>query len=374
MKTTPLQICLLFLLCPFFFFGQIKISEDLQASTIAKQTNNKLYFVDFWATWCGPCIHVSKYLTTLQKRFPNDFYIVSLTQESPQVVKIFLKKHQTELAVAIDFEGNTFKKNVVKSLPYGILYNANGRKLWEGHPAELKENHISKFLKQNRKRISLRKMFKVINYKKEELKQQYAPTDDFEYSKIQDVVEGEFQVIYKDSFIELKGTLQDILAYSHKVYKNQIKVSSEINKTYHMVFKYDTDAFRNMNSSILDALKMQQNNEVIRGEAIVFNIDKPTLWDTKQIDWGTNNERFLIGDSEIQADNVPVSEVVYNMSKLLDTPIIINGKNIDNQLHDWQLHYKYFDLMASSFRDTYGIDIEKKTTKYPQYIITKKTP
>jgi len=108
----------LYLLCFFssmFIFGQIKISEYIQPSSIATQTNNKLYFVYFWATWDGPCIHASKYIESLQKQYPENFYVLSLSQESPEVVKRFVLKHKNGLATAIDYEGETFPKYKVYS-------------------------------------------------------------------------------------------------------------------------------------------------------------------------------------------------------------------------------------------------------------------
>jgi hypothetical protein len=56
---------------------------------------------------------------------------------------------------------------------------------------------------------------------------------------------------------------------------------------------------------------------------------------------------------------------------VLETPIVL-ASNIENQEHDWDIHYKYFDLMVSIMKDNYGIDIEKKVIEYPEYIITRR--
>lgn len=367
-------IYLLCFLCPLIFLGQIKVSEKIQDSYITTQDENALYFVDFWATWCMPCIHVSKYLESLQRQYPDNFYILSLSQENPEVVKRFMKKHKMDLAIAIDYQGETFQKNNIQSLPYGILYNAKGEKLWEGHPAEFKAHHIKKFLRENKKKIAVDKMFKSQSYKKEFVSNIEIPKKDFEYSKIRADKVAEIQAIKKRTYIELQGTLQDILAYSFNVFKDQIKIPSALNKSYKMSFKLKSEAYLNMSKTILEALKLNQFNSENEGEALIFNLKKPTFWDTRQIDWGTDSQAFLIGDSDIQADNVTLNQVKYQLATLLKTPIVISNENLDNKLHDWQIHYKYFDLMASSFKDNYGIQIEKKIVKYPQYIITKKTP
>jgi len=355
------------------FLGQIKISENIQDSNIATQNENALYFVDFWATWCMPCVHVSKYLETLQTQYPDNFYILSLSQENPEIVKRFMKKHKIDLAVAIDYQGETFQKNNIQSLPHGILYNAKGEKLWEGHPAEFKAFHIKRFLKENRKTIAVNKMFKAQYYKTVAVLKNETQKKDFEYSKM-NIETSNIQVLKKQKYIELQGDLQDILGYAFNVYKEQIKIPSALNKVYKMSFKFKTDAYFNMSETILEALKLNQINSEIEGEALVFDLKNPTFWDTRQIDWGADSQSFLIGDSDIQADNVSLNKVTYQLATLLETPIVISEKHLDNKLHDWQIHYKYFDLMVSSLSDNYGIQIKKRTVKYPQYIITKKAP
>lgn len=376
MKLRKLSIYLFVFLSPVVVLGQVEISEYIQTSKLSKTENNSLYFIDFWATWCGPCIHVAQYLEILQKQYPNDFYVVSLTKENPEVVKRFIKKHKTRLAVAIDFDGETFRKHKISNLPYGVLYNAKGKKLWEGHPAEFKKSHVKRFLKNNdTKRISIDKMFKISVYSKETLKEGDMLKKDFEFLKlIKDQDFNSMQVLRERNFLELKGSLQDILAYTLHVHKKQIDISDDLNKFYQMRFKLDTNAFFNKAETIMEALTISKEAIKEKGEALVFNIEKPTFWDSRQIDWGSENSHFLIGDTDIQADNVSLSQIKYQLANLLETPIVIKNYEDDSKLHDWQIHYKYFDLMVSSMNDNYGIKTQKKTTSYIKYLITKKAP
>lgn len=366
-------------LCCFFiptiFFGQIKISESIQLSTIAKEDENSLYFIDFWATWCKPCIHVSKYLESLQRQYTEDFYILSLTKENPSVVKRFLIKHKINLGVAIDYDGETFDKYKVQSLPYGILLNANGEKLWEGHPADFKTTHIKTFLKLTTKKQSVSNMIKIEAYKSSIANSVEIIDSDFNFEKLPvNDVKDPLRVVKYKSHIELQGSLQKILAYTSNIHSSQIEIPESLNHSYKMHFKFDSNAYTNKSATILDALKIEHMYTEEKGEVLVFDVKTPMFWDTKQIDWGEDTQHFLIGDSEIQADNVTLNQVKYQLSKLLEMPIIINNEKHENTLHDWQIHYKYFGLMASSMSDNYGIDVVKTIANYPKYIIKQKAP
>ncbi len=373
MKFKKSIVFFIIVLSPMFFFGQIKLSKEIQSSKIAQSEENSLYFIDFWATWCGPCIHASKYLESLQKQFPNDFYIVSLTQESPEVINRFMEKHKTGLAVAIDYQGETFTNNNISSLPYGVLYNAKGLKLWEGHAADLKDYNIREFLRNNKTKVSLSSFFKVHKYE-EAVKEKVAEVKkDFTYIQNNDIESEstEIQVYDKANFLEIKGSLQDILSYSLKSYKEQIKLPDHLNKYYEMRFKKGSKEFYNQEKFILRALKLKKENEEKRGDVILLDVKIPNFWDTKQIDWGEDNPKYLIGDSDIKADNVTLGDVSYKLANLLEIPVLFLNSEIDEELHDWQIHYKYFKLMYSNFND-YGINIEKKRSVYIEHVYKSK--
>ena len=367
--------CILVFICAMFtssfLYAQIKISENIKESTLAKSKDNSLYFIDFWATWCKPCIHVSKYLESLQKQYPEDFYILSLSQESPEVVNKFLLKHKINLAVAIDYEGETFTKNNIYSLPYGILYNAHGEKLWEGHPAEFKYYHLDGYLSQNKKKIHVNTFFETVKYEQVTAKNTVHKMD-FEYSSIKEYNEfSNFQVIDNDSYVQLNGNLQDIIAYVLSSNKNQVEIPNNLNNYYSMYFKKASKSFLDKEKTIFKALKLKKIEIEKEGEVLFLDIKNANFWDTNQIQWEGNTQKYLIGDSDIQADNVSLKEVAYKLSNVLEKPIVFNKEITDNSLHDWQIHYKYFELMTANLYD-YGLKIERKTTKYPQFIITEK--
>ena len=364
-------LCLLLILVPTLFFGQIHISNKVKESTISSTQDNALYFIDFWATWCGPCIHVSKYLESLQRQFPEKFYILSLTQESKDVVDRFMTKHDIGLAVAIDYEGETFAENNITSLPFGILFNAEGKKLWEGHAADLKSYDIARYLRTNKTTISINDFFDLEAYKQAEIVVETEEKRKKSFKFLELDINSEstsgIQMVNKNGYLEIEGHLQDLLAYALHSNKSQIKIPKNINKYYKMYFEEGSRAYENKESYISRALKLKQKTIEKEGEVLVLNINTPNFWDTSQINWGVGNPKYLIGDSDIQADNISLNDMIYQLSFLLETPIVLDSAYEGETLHDWQIHYKYFEFMVSNL-DEYGINTEKKTLTYPEYV------
>jgi len=364
------------LISAVFFSGllyvnsQIQVSKYIQHSKIATQDENALYFIDFWATWCGPCIHASKYIESLQKQYPNNFYVLSLSKESPDIVEKFNTKHKNGLATAIDHEGSTFAKHNISALPYSVLYNAKGEVLWSGNPTDFKPRHIEKFLRKNKEKISISSMIEVQNYTNILIDNtENSFKKDIHVEPLEENLYETLQVIKHNDYLELTGSLKRILAYAYNVYEKQIVIPQSINKSYTIRIKYNTNSYKNKPKYISQILKLKKAIKKEKGDGLFLDISSSTFWDTKQIDWGMDTQNFLVGDSFIKGDDVTLKEISYQLANALEMPVAFSESELENTLHDWDIHYKYFDLMTSALEDTYGIKAEKRIIEYPIYHI-----
>jgi len=371
-KNKRFSLVIICILATTYSFSQIKVSEFLQESKIASSKSNKLYFVDFWATWCVPCITAKEHLGVLQKQFPSDFYVVSLSMENPLKVERFLKNKPNSLAVAIDYKGETFKDYNVNALPDGILLNAQGKVLWQGGAADLKATMISRFLRQQTSNASLASVFNIIGV--EELADtEYKPSEVLEIKPLNSTIEG-LDVVDNEKYLKLSGSLKNIVGYLAKIYKNQIVLEDGLDTNYEVYFKKPFNTNENLAFKLITEMKLGIKRELNEGEGINFTVTNPKFWDTDQIDWGKNNAKYLVGDSDIKADNASLKDIAYQLAYVLDMPVIVPD---DSQLsltpHDWEFHYKFFKLMQSDLEDNFGIKAEKKTISYPVYYIQKKS-
>ena len=373
LKKKHFTLIIICILTATYSYGQIKVSEFIQDSKIASAENNKLYFIDFWATWCGPCITAKEQLGVLQKQFPNDLYIVSLTKESPLTVERFLKGKPTELAIAIDYNGETFNSYKVAILPDGVLINADGKVLWRGGAPDLKKEMVSKFLRQQKGESALNSVVKVLKVE-EEIIDDYMPTEDLEIKTILNSFE-DLDVSDTTNYLKLSGSLNRIVSYLAKIYKNQIVLEEGLDMNYEIYFKKPFDKNENLAVKLITEMNLAIERKISEGEGISFVVDSPKFWNTDQIDWGKNNAQYLVDDSQIKADNVSLRDVAYQLAYVLDMPIIVPDDNeISLTLHDWDFHYKFFQLMQSDLEDNYGIKAEKKKITFPVYHIQKIVP
>jgi thiol-disulfide isomerase/thioredoxin len=96
----------------------------------------KIVLVEFWATWCGPCIESIPHLNELQKKYADKgFTILSFTEQNRQGIENFLKR--TPIIYAIGLESDdTFDRYGVSGIPQAFLMDESGKILWKGNSGD----------------------------------------------------------------------------------------------------------------------------------------------------------------------------------------------------------------------------------------------
>ena len=100
--------------------------EDLSGKRVSlKDFRGKAVFLNFWATWCPPCVVEMPSMEKLHKEFRDDGLVILAInfRETPEQAKAFVKKHKLTFTVLLDLEGSVFELYQAWALPVTTIVN-----------------------------------------------------------------------------------------------------------------------------------------------------------------------------------------------------------------------------------------------------------
>lgn len=348
---------------------RINITDWIKNAPADKNLDHKYIVLEFWATWCGPCIAAVPHMNKIQKEFhQKDLYYISITDESVDKVERTLKRIAFKSIVATDLTKETqinFGDGVkgLETYPLTILIDKYGIVKWIGEPKNLNSSIMSSFLSNTTTGFN--------DYKSEktEINKETNRTFDFKelitnkeikhYFDLQETSENKMlkqavgtSVIYLKSY-KLKDIYKDLF----NVKNNQLKLPENLkNKHFDLMYK-NTEAPKNLSvleSQILNSLHITKQIDFEPTKVNVVTVQDPSLLEE------TLEKRF---SSKSEADNkiiftaFTIKNVLNELSNLAYEPFYFTEDN--ETKYDFIINTTSKNDIINSLK-SYGLKTEEK--------------
>lgn len=137
---------------------EIRYSKWLKGTPVKSYEKDRIYVLEFWATWCGPCIQAMPALSEYARKHPEVTIIAYNVMEKvggrpydsalPNIEK-FVKSmgDKMDFNVAVDdndqyMQNNWLKRAAINAIPATMIVK-EGKLIWIGTPREMEETIVS---------------------------------------------------------------------------------------------------------------------------------------------------------------------------------------------------------------------------------------
>jgi cytochrome c biogenesis protein CcmG, thiol:disulfide interchange protein DsbE len=93
----------------------------------------KMVLIDFWATWCKPCLVSIPKLNQFHRKHKDRLAIIGVSDETSETVRAH-QGAKINYAVAVDTQRRMYEKLGIENIPHLIIVDPTGIVRWEGFP------------------------------------------------------------------------------------------------------------------------------------------------------------------------------------------------------------------------------------------------
>lgn len=106
----------------------------VKADPFLNKYKGEVVLVDFWASWCTPCLLSLPWLKDMQRKYHKQgFRVISINiDNNKKQADRFISRFKFDLEVIFDSEKKYYKAMSVESMPTGFLYSRKGSLAYRG--------------------------------------------------------------------------------------------------------------------------------------------------------------------------------------------------------------------------------------------------
>ncbi|MCW5860796.1 MAG: redoxin family protein [Caldilineales bacterium] len=125
----------------------------LKGGPVAWLEPDKLYLVECWATWCGPCRATIPHVDALHRKYGGRGLVVigqNVWEDDREAVLTFIREQGEAMSYPVAADDGSFARDWltaagVEGIPHAFIVR-EGKLLWKCHPSELDETVLESML------------------------------------------------------------------------------------------------------------------------------------------------------------------------------------------------------------------------------------
>jgi thiol-disulfide isomerase/thioredoxin len=360
---------------PNYTFKNILNSKESEMSI--QDLKGKTVILEFWATWCSPCIPAMKKLDSLQKKFEDKIEIITISAERNEQLEKFIKSSNTSLRIVSD---STHTANFkYKTIPHSIIIDKNGIVRAITSPENINVNVIENLISNNEIELDLKDDFYIDPNLKVKTIKTFANSDyrielkSFDQEKrsgrrILKDIEGNINGIemWNSNIPRLYQTLFDVASYHRVIYKDSLSENdfpndnkNRYNMTIEVSNKYQSE-WKNIGINFLN------KNFDVHAKMGVDTLDCYVLNNIDNIIKESNSveSEYMSMGFILRSKKIKISRLAKYLENFTGLPVLdktnLNGE-YDIEL-DWQgIDFKTLHPELKK----YGLKLEKSDKKLP---------
>lgn len=358
----------------------LAVSKMLQ-TTDARNANisglkGNVVVLEFWATWCGPCVGALKHLNELNEKFKDkSVRFIAVTDEDELTVTRVTTARPIQGWIGLDSNRATFNLYQANPLPHTVVINRNGRIAAITQPENVTETVLNDLLAG--KQISLPvKESLDLKWDQPGAKGTADSSEPLTQAVIQPsnlttlsgsnnrpghfVADGEtllslLATAYQTSFQRIVSNLPE----SAKTYKVSIIVPPEQKELLFPLFR----------QTLMTTFGINVRPEIRETAAFVLRIPRGK---TPNLRASQSAKEFdAVSENQFSAKKYPVKRLAEQLEMILNRPVI-DQTGLTGE-YDWELPYSLTDktVLLNAVREKLGLELTEKKQPIEMLIVEK---
>lgn len=350
----------------------LKLESILQGPRGAQPSwqalKGKVVVLEFWATWCGPCVAAIPHLNELAAKFKDEpIQFISVTAEPENVVQSFLRRKPIHAWIGINTNRAMLDDYAVTGIPHTVIVDQKGIIAAITHPTYVTEAVLRD----------------VLAGKKVALAQNGTSSQERE-ALFQVVIrpsktEGASSSLSNKGSLSLSGvTVLDVLSSSYGINRTRI-INGSVLPEGHFDFIIKVPDSGNdrvqawLRQAVRESFGVIGRMETRETEAFILKTGRPTENLAATLSVGTSS--MSSGGGSLNCVNQSMGSLASSLEEILKKPVI-NETSLSNH-YDFQLLWKEKSSeetepkeLASALHEQLGLELEPARRAVDVLVVT----